>query len=128
MMLDTNIFCGFVWSPILSYHQEILEKINQNYLVKCYDVYDFDNNRDSYHKFVLDMYSTDDIDPKKVKNVKLKFLDQYEYKFAYFIFNVLLIIIVLFYVMAYIVYLYVFFFIFYLFVHFYVLIFHFSQS
>ena len=88
MMLDTNIFCGFVWSPILSYHQEILEKINQNYLVKCYDVYDFDNNRDSYHKFVLDMYSTDDIDPKKVKNVKLKFLDQYEYKFAYFIFEI----------------------------------------
>ena len=80
------MFCGFIWSPIFDHYYNILEEINRDYNVKQFYIYDFNNNPDIYEKAILKIYTTDDIDPDKVKNVKLKYMEPYNNKFIYFLF------------------------------------------
>jgi hypothetical protein len=82
------MFCGFIWSPIFDHYYNILEEINRDYNVKQFYIYDFNNNPDIYEKAILKIYTTDDIDPDKVKNVKLKYMEPYNNKFIYFLFDV----------------------------------------
>jgi len=82
------MFCGFIWSPIFDFHEEILNEINSKYTVHHYFVYDFNKDKQKYEKSILDIYSTDDISLAKVKNVKLKNMFQYDLKYIYFIFEI----------------------------------------
>lgn len=86
--MDNKLFCGFIWSPIFEYFLEIMNKINKNFEVKEFYIYNFKNNQDIYEKSILDIYTTDDIDPMKVKNVKIKNINKYSYKYVYFIFEI----------------------------------------
>lgn len=83
-MIENN-FCGFLWAPIKKYYEEILEEINKIYPVFNYYTYKI-NDRNEFEKIVLDIYSTDDIDPNKVKNIKLKSMIDNE--FIYFTFYI----------------------------------------
>tara|TARA_Y100000389_G_C17379350_1_gene473451 strand:- start:145 stop:1161 length:1017 start_codon:yes stop_codon:yes gene_type:complete len=80
-------FSGFLWGPSLEFANEILEYIHANYSVLHYYNYDF-KNKNTYNTSILDIYTTDDIDPKKVKNVKLKALSDYPLKYVYFKFYI----------------------------------------
>ena len=81
------MFCGFIWSPIFNSHEEILEYINEKYIIHQYFVYDFANNKKEYENAILNIYTTDDISQDKVKNVKIKNMEPYPLKFVYFLFD-----------------------------------------
>lgn len=83
-MLENN-FCGFLWAPIKEYYNEILNEINKKYPVFNYYIYKI-NNRQQFENMVLEIYKTDDIDPNKVKNIKLKSMK--ENQFIYFTFYI----------------------------------------
>lgn len=88
--MDTNTnktFCGFIWSPIFKSFLEILTDLNKNFKVKEFYIYKFKKDEDIYEKSILDIYTTDDIDPTKVKNVKLKNMKPYSNNYIYFIFE-----------------------------------------
>ena len=80
-------FSGFLWGPSLEFTNEILEYIHANYQVLHYYNYNF-KDKNTYNTSILDIYTTDDIDPKKVKNVKLKALSNYPLKYVYFKFYI----------------------------------------
>lgn len=80
-------FCGFIWSPAKEYLDEILEYINKKYHVLHFYNYQYDNKHD-YEKSILDIYTTDDIDPIKVKNVKIKNMMKTPLCYTYFKFYI----------------------------------------
>lgn len=82
------MFCGFIWSPIFNYHEDILTSINNQYNVEKYYIYDFKSKNLEYEQSILDIYTTDDISQDKVKNVKIKNMNSYPKKFVYFIFDI----------------------------------------
>lgn len=75
-------------SPAFEYAEEILELINKKYPVFFYYVYEYDNI-DLFNKSILDIYTTVDIDPNTVKNIKLKSMIKYPLKYIYFILMIL---------------------------------------
>ena len=85
-MLKYN-FSGFIWSPLIEYKKEVLELINNTHNVLHYYTYEFKNIED-FSKSVLDIYTTDDIDPLKVKNVKIKAMLNHTYQYTYFKFYI----------------------------------------
>jgi len=76
-------FSGFIWSPASQHTTTILEKMNQYHPILHYYTYHF-NNQDVFSKSVMDIYKTDDIDPKKVKNVKLKHMLNHTLSYTFF--------------------------------------------
>ena len=82
------MFSGFIWASIFDYHHEILEELNTQYTVNYFYIYDFKNNNNFYQNAILKIYTTDDINLIKVKNVKLKHLQPYDKKFVYFLFDI----------------------------------------
>ena len=83
MNIKKNNFCGFIWSPAIIFTDDILEYINKIYPVLHYYTYEF-NNQEKYEKSILDIYTTDDIDPNKVKNVKIQNMIKYSFSYTYF--------------------------------------------
>jgi hypothetical protein len=83
-MLENN-FCGFLWAPIKKYYNDILDEINKKYPIFNYYIYKI-NDRNEFENMVLNIYKTDDIDPKKVKDIKLK--SMIENEFIYFTFYI----------------------------------------
>lgn len=83
-MIENNL-CGFLWAPCSEYYNDILEEINRKYSVFNYYIYKY-NNRKDFEDIVLEIYSTDDIDPNKVKNIKLKSIK--DNNFIYFTFYI----------------------------------------
>ena len=81
-------FCGFIWSPALSFFKEILENININNKIELVYEYNF-NDTNIFNKSILDIYSTDDINIDKVKNIKIKSMNKYSDKFIFFIFEII---------------------------------------
>ena len=84
--MDYN-FCGFIWGPASKYTNEILENVNNKYSVLHYYHYNF-TNRDAFSNSILDIYTTDDIDPSKVKNVKIKHMFYHPLMYTYFKFHI----------------------------------------
>jgi hypothetical protein len=82
------MFSGFIWSPAFDNYMDILNEINNNYTVINYYIYDFDKNKIDYEKSILDIYSTDDIEISKVKNVKIKNMIEYKFKYIFFTFDI----------------------------------------
>lgn len=80
-------FSGFIWSPASKYIEEILELINTDYMVLHYYNYKFQNKKD-FSNSVLDIYTTDDIDPNKVKNIKIKNMINHTFSYTYFKFYI----------------------------------------
>jgi len=80
-------FCGFIWGPILQYSNDILTKINKEHNVLHFYKYKF-NTVNDYETSILDIYKTDDIDPLKVKNVKIKNMLKYPKEYIYFKFYI----------------------------------------
>jgi len=80
-------FSGFIWAPAIIFTDEILEYINKTLPLLHYYTYDFKNN-ETFEKSILDIYTTDDIDPNKVKNVKLKSMRNYPLNYTYFKFYI----------------------------------------
>ena len=80
-------FSGFIWSPAKKFTNEILEHINKKFPVLHYYIYDFKNKED-FSKSILDIYKTDDIDPNKVKNVKIKNMINHSFSYTYFKFYI----------------------------------------
>lgn len=87
-MDNDKSFCGFIWSPIFEYYFEIMNKINKSFVVEDFYIYEFDKDQDTYEKSILDIYTSDDIDPIKVKNVKIKCMKNYSHKYVYFKFKI----------------------------------------
>lgn len=82
------LFCGYLWAPILQHTTDILEELNQTYKVIQYFLYDFKDSKTIHDEAILNIYTTDDIAQEKVKNVKLKNMAPYSYKFVYFLFDI----------------------------------------
>ena len=80
-------FCGFIWSPAKKFTNDILEHINKKLPVLHYYTYNFINQND-FEKSILDIYTTDDIDPKKVKNIKIKNMINHSFSYTYFKFYI----------------------------------------
>jgi len=80
-------FSGFIWSPAIEFVNEILEYINNKYPVLHFYTYEF-TDINLYKISILDIYTTDDIDPEKVKNIKLKAMLLYPLKYTYFKFHI----------------------------------------
>ena len=80
-------FSGFIWSPAKKFTDEILEHINKTFPVLHYYIYDFKNKED-FETSILDIYTTDDIDPNKVKNVKIKNMINHSFSYTYFKFYI----------------------------------------
>lgn len=77
------LFAGFLWSPVKEKWDNILQEINPVYKKTFY----FDN-WDYFSKLVLDIYKTDDINPKTVRNVKLKSMEKHEPSFVFYLFDI----------------------------------------
>lgn len=77
------LFAGFLWSPARDKWTDILNEICPVYQKIFY----FDN-REYFDKLVLDIYSSDDISPDTVKNVKLKSMAKYEPSFLFYLFDI----------------------------------------
>ena len=80
-------FSGFIWGSTNPYVIEILNDINNDYPVLHFYNYEF-LSKETFEKSILDIYTTDDIDPNKVKNVKINSLLQYPLKYTYFKFYI----------------------------------------
>lgn len=80
-------FSGFIWGPASKFTDEILENINKTYPVLHYYKYEF-SNKEIFSKSILDIYATDDIDPNKVKNVKIKNMINHSFCYTYFKFYI----------------------------------------
>ena len=80
-------FCGFIWSPVKKYTQEILESINIQYPVLHFYGYEF-HELNIFSDSICHIYTTDDIDQKKVKNVKIKNMVDHPYSYTYFKFYI----------------------------------------
>tara|TARA_Y100000768_G_C23987941_1_gene690156 strand:+ start:1616 stop:2512 length:897 start_codon:yes stop_codon:yes gene_type:complete len=80
-------FSGFIWSPANKYIDEILELINTNHTVLHYYNYEFENKED-FSNSVLNIYTTDDVNPEKVKNVKIKNMINHSFSYIYFKFYI----------------------------------------
>jgi len=85
-MLKYN-FSGFIWGSSINHQNEILEHINNAFPVLHYYNYEFSSKK-LFEKSVLDIYTTDDIDPKKVKNVKITSLLKFPLQYTYFKFYI----------------------------------------
>ena len=83
----TYNFSGFIWSPAKNYTDEILEHIHKTFPILHYYTYDFKNKED-FESSVLDIYTTDVIDPNKVKNVKIKNMLNHSFSYTYFKFYI----------------------------------------
>ena len=84
--MDHN-FSGFIWSPVNKYRDEILIHINKTFPVLHYYIYNF-KNRDDFETSILDIYTTDDIEPGKVKNIKIKNMIDHGFFYIYFKFYI----------------------------------------
>ena len=78
-------FCGFIWAPAFNFYQDIIHDIHQIYDVEGYSIYNFEEK--TYESTVLEVYTTDDISPLTVKNVKLPAMKMYSPRFVYFTFE-----------------------------------------
>ena len=81
------MFCGFIWSPVFDYHNVIINELNNNYGINKlhkYHIYDFKKKKFMYEKSILDIYTTDDIEISKVKNIKIKNMTPYSNKYIFF--------------------------------------------
>lgn len=87
MNLEKYNFSGFIWGPASKFTDEILENINKTYPVLHYYTYEF-SNKEIFSKSILDIYTTDDIDPNKVKNVKIKNMINHSFCYTYFKFYI----------------------------------------
>lgn len=87
MNIDKYNFSGFIWSPAKKFTDEILEHINKTFPVLHHYTYDFKNKED-FETSILDIYTTDDIDPNKVKNVKIKNMINHSFFYTYFKFYI----------------------------------------
>lgn len=87
MILENYNFSGFIWGPAKKYDMEILNLINKKNTILHLHIYKFDN-ADNFEKSVLDIYTTDDIDPNKVKNVKISNMVKHELVYTYFKFQI----------------------------------------
>ncbi|MBM08546.1 MAG: hypothetical protein CMF69_03080 [Magnetovibrio sp.] len=87
MNINKYNFSGFIWGPAKKFTNEILEHINKKFPVLHYYIYDFKNKED-FEKSVLNIYTTDDIDPNKVKNVKIKNMLNHSFSYTYFKFYI----------------------------------------
>lgn len=85
-MIEYN-FSGFIWGPSIQFINEIFEYINEKYPVLHYYNYKF-TDKTLFEKTILDIYTTDDIDPKKVKDVKIKNMLKHPLIFTYFKFYI----------------------------------------
>lgn len=83
---NTYNFSGFIWSPAKQFQYEILEYINKLFPVLHYYTYEF--NDIDFEKSVLDIYTTDDIDLTKVKNIKIKNMINHSPSYIYFKFYI----------------------------------------
>lgn len=72
---NLKIFSGFLWNPVFNYWDDILNEFHNIVYKKEYELTE---NK------LIEIYKTDDINIKKVKNVKWKFLNKYNNKFLYF--------------------------------------------
>jgi len=71
-----NIFAINIWAPIYNKSVQIMKDLH-NYLQICFiKTYNFESRSD-YNNKILTIYAADDIDIKKVKNVKLKYFNNY---------------------------------------------------
>jgi len=80
-------FSGFIWSPAKQYENNILEDINKKFPVLFIHKYKFDN-KNEFSKSILDIYTTDDISPEKVENVKIKNMLNHSLNYTYFQFYI----------------------------------------
>ncbi len=80
-ILYMKLFTGFIWGPVFEKHNEILKSIDNLLEIR---IYDFDKNQKFFKKSLIDIYKTDDVCIEKVKNIKLKNLSLYPYKYVYF--------------------------------------------
>jgi len=76
-------FSGFIWSPASQHTSSILEQINKYHPLLHYYTYHF-KYQDMFSKSIMDIYKTDDIDPNKVKNVKLKHMLNHTLSYTFF--------------------------------------------
>uniref|UniRef100_A0A6C0LX48 ParB/Sulfiredoxin domain-containing protein n=1 Tax=viral metagenome TaxID=1070528 RepID=A0A6C0LX48_9ZZZZ len=86
MSIKSN-FSGFIWSPAKKFKDEILEHINKKFPVLHYYTYDF-KNKEEFKNSVLDIYTTDDISPEKVENIKIKNMLNHSLSYTYFQFYI----------------------------------------
>ena len=86
-MIKSYNFSGFIWSPALKHTTIILENINKYHPLLHYYTYHF-NHQDIFSKSIMDIYKTDDIDPSKVKNVKLKHMLNHTLSYTFFKFYI----------------------------------------
>ena len=80
-------FSGFIWSPGKKFVNEILEYINKDFPVLHYYEFRF-NDEELFEKSILEIYTTDDIDPIKVKNIKIKNMINHGLSYVYFKFYI----------------------------------------
>ncbi len=79
-------FSGFIWSPAKPFTSEILEYINKTFPVLHHYTYEF--NKEDFERSILNIYTTDDIELSKVKNVKIKNMINHSFSYTYFKFYI----------------------------------------
>lgn len=84
--MDGN-FSGFLWSPYIKNWNGIINDISLKKNITHYKIIDFNKNKHLFEKSILEIYSTDDVSLKKVKDIKLKSFLKHDYTYNYFSFN-----------------------------------------
>jgi len=80
-------FCGFLWPTVESRWSQILLELNKEVPICTYSIYNFES-KEEFEKAVIDIYSTDDIDPRKIIEIKLPSMEQSNNRFLLFTLHV----------------------------------------